>query len=111
LPYIEQNLSAVIFHDMGNVFASAGDIFPSLFRLSQKNVSSCRDVSSAATCDYNYFSHAVGGGLRYRTPIGPVRVDVGYNLNPTVFSIRTAGQQQTQTLRRINFFFSIGQTF
>jgi hypothetical protein len=40
-----------------------------------------------------------------------VRVDLGYNLNPTVFSIRTPGQEQTQTLRRINFFFSIGQTF
>jgi len=111
LPYVEQNLSAVIFHDMGNVFASAGDIFPSLFRLSQKNVSSCKDLSPTATCDFNYFSHAVGAGLRYRTPIGPVRVDVGYNLNPTIFSIRTPGQQQTQTLRRINLFFSIGQTF
>ena len=112
LPFLEQNLSAVIFHDAGNVFSSAVDIFPSMFRTSQRNVSSCRDLSPNATCDFNYFSHAVGGGLRYRTPIGPVRVDLGYNLNPTVFSIRTpASQAQAQTLKRFNFYFSIGQTF
>jgi outer membrane translocation and assembly module TamA len=27
-------------------------------------------------------SHTVGFGLRYKTPVGPVRIDIGYLLNP-----------------------------
>jgi outer membrane protein insertion porin family len=60
--------------------------------------------------------------LRYKTPIGPLRFDFGYNLNPTgyfqgtVFStnVPTTGQAlffETQHLRPFNFFFSIGQPF
>ena len=29
--------------------------------------------------------HAVGFGIRYRTPIGPVRVDLGFSINPPSF--------------------------
>ena len=32
---------------------------------------------------YDYTSQAVGVGIRYKTPIGPLRFDFGYNLNPT----------------------------
>ena len=32
---------------------------------------------------YDYTSQALGVGLRYKTPIGPLRFDFGYNLNPT----------------------------
>ena len=28
---------------------------------------------------------AVGFGLRYRTPVGPVRLDLGYSINPPYF--------------------------
>jgi outer membrane protein assembly complex protein YaeT len=101
LPFIGKDLSLVIFHDMGNVFESSSDLFPSLFRWSE------RTECSSTTCNFNYTSHAVGGGIRYRTPIGPVRFDVGYNLNPPVFPIGT----RTEVLHRVNFFFSIGQTF
>ncbi|HEX7962760.1 MAG TPA: POTRA domain-containing protein, partial [Terriglobales bacterium] len=83
LPIVGENLSAVIFHDAGNVYTSAGDIIPSLFRISQKDKDQCRNFADpTAKCDFSYTSHAVGLGLRYRTPIGPVRVDLGYNLNP-----------------------------
>jgi outer membrane translocation and assembly module TamA len=88
---------------MGNVFESSSDLFPSLFRWSE------RTECSSTTCNFNYTSHAVGGGIRYRTPIGPVRFDVGYNLNPPVFPI--GNQNRTEVLHRVNFFFSIGQTF
>jgi outer membrane protein insertion porin family len=54
-------------------------------------------------------SQAVGGGIRYRTPIGPVSLDLGYNLNPPAFPI--ASQNRSDTLKRLNFFFNIGQTF
>jgi len=60
-------------------------------------------------------SHAVGAGLRYHTPIGPVRVDVGYNLNPAIFPIRVVDinghPPHVETVHRFNFVFSIGQAF
>ena len=48
-------------------------------------------------------------GVRYKTPVGPVRFDLGYNFNPTRYPIQE--QDKVETLRHINFFFSIGQTF
>jgi len=108
LPFIGENLSPVLFHDMGNVFTSAGKIFPSLVKVSQNSKESCEQVPSTS-CDFNYVSHAVGLGLRYRTPIGPVRVDLGYNLNPPVFPVNQ--ENRFETLKRFNFYFSIGQTF
>jgi outer membrane protein insertion porin family/translocation and assembly module TamA len=49
----------------------------------------------------------VGPGLRYQTPIGPIRVDLGYQLNPNE-ALRAKGKEQT---RRFRFHFSIGQAF
>lgn len=111
LPFIGESISAVMFHDMGNVFSSTTDMFRSLFRTSQRFESTCASADPAvnSACDFNYMSHAVGAGIRYRTPIGPVRVDFGYNLNPPTFPVNRDGR--TETLKRFNFFFSIGQTF
>ena len=33
------------------------------------------------TNELNYFSNTVGFGLRYATPVGPIRIDLGYELN------------------------------
>jgi outer membrane protein insertion porin family len=72
---------------------------------------------------YDYTSHAVGVGVRYKTPIGPLRFDFGYNLNPTKYSQefsfpipntnpqKFASFLEPQHLRRFNVFFSIGQPF
>ena len=67
---------------------------------------------------YDYTSHGVGIGLRYKTPIGPLRFDFGYNLNPTryfqgTFDPTTHVQTgfETQRLHHFNVFFSIGQPF
>lgn len=109
LPYVNNNLSAVVFHDMGNVFTNASEIFSSFLRVTQRNKQFCEQTTGTAPCDFNYMSQAVGGGLRYRTPIGPVRVDVGYNLNPPAFPV--SDQNRFETLRHFNFFFSLGQTF
>jgi outer membrane protein assembly factor BamA len=109
LPWVGENVSAVIFHDAGNVFSTAGDLFSNLFRFSQRSKRQCQLVTSTAICDLDYTSHAVGAGLRYKTPIGPVRFDIGYNLNPPTFPVRSEGR--SETLKRFNFFFSIGQTF
>jgi outer membrane protein insertion porin family len=106
LPLAGNDLSAVVFHDMGNVFAKAGDVPGSFFRYSQPHRSSCL-APGTQTCSFNYLVHAVGAGARYRTPIGPLSLDVGYSLNPPAFPVSTG----FQNLRRFNFSFSIGQTF
>ena len=49
-------------------------------------------------------------GLRYKTPVGPVRFDVGYNFNPTRYPVQEK-RIRWKRLRHINFYFSIGQTF
>ena len=121
LPFVGSDLSFVLFHDIGNTFGTANEMWKNLARFSQRNQQSCRDYSSAtSTCDFSYMSQAVGTGVRYKTPIGPVRVDLGYNLNPPAFPVKApcAGVTGTCTaiphaeqVRSFNFFFSIGQTF
>jgi len=39
-----------------------------------------------------------GGGLGYYTPVGAIRFDVGYKLNPSVFDLRDAGDVLKATL-------------
>ncbi|MBI3896627.1 MAG: outer membrane protein assembly factor BamA [Acidobacteria bacterium] len=97
-PLWGQNLSGVLFHDAGNLFARLRDLS---FRPRQKEVG-----------DLRYISQAVGFGLRYQTPVGPVRFDLGYNLNPPQFRVQTEeGLSITQTLSRWQVLFSIGQSF
>jgi outer membrane protein insertion porin family len=119
LPYVQQNLSLVIFHDMGNVFPTGHDLFSNFFQWKQKNPGVCSITNNTPTpqnanCDFRFIAHAIGTGIRYKTPIGPVRVDLGYNLNPAVFPITTPiapTLPHSETMRHFNIFFSIGQTF
>jgi outer membrane protein insertion porin family len=129
LPFIQDNLSFAVFHDMGNVFTDGNHMLDSLLRWHQNKTlctqpansvfSTGAGASSAARCNYNYISHAVGVGVLYKTPVGPVRLDFGYNLNPTVFpgviQVSTSpvtyhfiGMKQASPY---NVYFSIGQTF
>jgi outer membrane protein insertion porin family len=73
---IKQGLGLVVFYDGGNVFPDVG----------------FHDFTSL-------YSNNVGLGLRYATPVGPVRIDLGHNLNPI------PGIKSTQ------YFVSIGQAF
>ena len=77
------NLGGVVFLDGGNVWA---DSFG--FKLG----------------DLRY---AIGPGLRYQTPVGPIRFDVGFQLNPTPDLIVNGSPQ----VRRFRLHFSIGQAF
>jgi len=54
------NFALAPFYDTGNVFARLKDV-----RLSG-------------------FSNTVGFGVRYKTPFGPLRVDLGFNLSPPI---------------------------
>ena len=116
-PLLGDNVGGVLFHDAGNVYSSLGNLS---FRVSQRNLQ-----------DFDYMVHAVGFGLRYRTPIGPVRVDVAYSINPPRFFGFKGSQQDLinagvnpcaiepgvpskcveQSVSHFQFFFSIGQTF
>jgi len=73
---IKQGLGFVVFYDGGNVFPTVG----------------FHDFTSL-------YTNNVGLGLRYATPVGPVRIDLGHNLNPV------PGVKSTQ------YFISIGQAF
>ena len=122
LPLTQDNLSFAIFHDMGNVFPKASDMVDHFFRWRQHNPGVCEHQDTYTQCDLNYISHAIGVGVHYKTPIGPVRLDVGYNLNPPVFpsfqtitnsvnNISTSTQFYPLHASHFNFFFSIGQAF
>jgi outer membrane protein assembly factor BamA len=126
LPYLGEGFGFAIFHDMGNVFTSGHDMLTGLMRWHQANPGQCLQFAPASTpynacvtkfnkSGYDYTSHAVGMGLRYKTPIGPLRFDFGYNLNPTVYPSGYTSNALTplipQHLRHFNLFFSIGQPF
>ena len=135
LPYFGNTVSFVIFHDMGNVFGSAGDAWVSAIRIHQPDRDQCKQPQAKGTppnfpnppgatistgptslCGFNYFSHAPGMGMRYHTPVGPVRLDFSYNLNPPIYPITYDYAHPTDVPHvgqagHFNFFFSLGQTF
>ena len=73
---IKEGLGAAVFYDGGNVYGPIG--------------------VSHFVGDY---TNTVGVGLRYSTPVGPVRIDIGRNLNPV------PGVKATQ------FYITLGQAF
>jgi outer membrane protein assembly complex protein YaeT len=80
---IRGKLSGVAFVDGGNVWRDPWDVQLSDLRW------------------------AAGPGLRYDTPIGPMRVDLGFQLNP----IEGLVIEGTQEKRKWRVHFSIGQAF
>lgn len=74
---IKKNLGIAAFYDGGNVFQHIG--FGHDF--------------------WSNYTNTIGIGLRYATPVGPVRIDIGHNLNGL------PGIKSTQ------FFLTLGQAF
>lgn len=115
LPYLGDNVGFALFDDTGNVYTTASSIFPSLARFHQPNVKTCYNIAvKQGICDFDYDSNAVGTGLRYKTPVGPIRLDFSYNLNPTVYPVILSYSGQPPYVGNsghFNFFFSIGQAF
>ena len=105
-PLLGDNVGGVLFHDMGNVYSNIKSMS---FRFRQRNIQ-----------DFDYMVHAVGFGIRYRTPVGPIRVDFSFSPNSPRFHgfqgtlDQLLANQGTLTDQRINqfqFHFSLGQTF
>jgi len=89
---IHKNLGFAVFYDGGNAFQPIG--FHNL------NFTDCgSNVVTGTTVPSNCFTSSVGAGLRYNTPLGPVRIDIGHNLNGI------PGIKSTQ------FFITLGQAF
>lgn len=55
--------------------------------------------------------YSTGGGIRYQTPIGPLRIDLAYVLNPTDADLDVLTGIQDVAGRRWRIHFSIGQAF
>jgi len=98
-------MGLVLFEDFGNVFSSL-----SVMRLFK--------VTQSSPTDFDYTEHAAGLGVRYQTPVGPVRFDVGYSPNPPRFqqctvsaSVCPAGSLEVLRLPYFQFFLSVGQSF
>jgi outer membrane translocation and assembly module TamA len=105
-PLIGDNIGGVLFHDFGNIYSRWSDIS---FRVSQKGLT-----------DFNYMVHAVGFGIRYKTPLGPLALDLAYSINPPRFNGLNGTYQQllfggatraVQSVSHFQFFFTIGQAF
>ena len=105
-PLYGDNVGAVLFHDAGNVYASLGDVS---FRFRQRNLQ-----------DFNYMVQNIGAGIRYRTPIGPIRMDLSFSPNaPRFYGLKGTLQEYlngsaTSTVQKINafqFHISLGQAF
>ncbi|MGC2696111.1 MAG: POTRA domain-containing protein [Candidatus Angelobacter sp.] len=76
MPLVGGPLGGAAFYDSGNVYTS----------VSLNNI-------------FSNFSHTVGFGLRYKTPVGPVRIDIGHLLNPP------------PGVKSLQFFVTLGQAF
>jgi outer membrane protein insertion porin family len=105
-PLIGDNISGVIFHDMGNVYSDLSKIS---FRYHQRDLN-----------DFDYMVHAAGFGIRYRTPVGPIRIDLAYSFNPPTFNglkgtyqdlLRGTAVPAIQRVSKFQFFINIGQAF
>ncbi|MGC1482328.1 MAG: POTRA domain-containing protein [Candidatus Acidiferrum sp.] len=131
LPYIGTQLGGALFYDGGNVYSRLDRI---TFRAySPKPVFVLQDPSlppsatnptlcvSNCTNELNYFAHTVGFGIRYATPVGPIRIDLGYQINRPFFVVpcvpsttavpTTPACFKGTQLPRLQIFFNLGSTF
>jgi outer membrane translocation and assembly module TamA len=115
-PLLGKNIGGVFFEDMGNIYSGFSNISLAYHQKSNQN--------------FDYAVQAPGFGIRYKTPLGPIRLDFAYALNPTRYVGYTGTVQQLITcadngqlnkiagcisqpeqLSHFTFSFSIGQAF
>jgi outer membrane protein insertion porin family len=125
LPFIGTALSGALFYDGGNVYSRLTRItFRSYSPKPIFNPANPTQCEFNCTNELNYFAHTVGLGFRYATPVGPIRIDLGYQINRPQFvtPICPAGvDTATCDLGKFGFkatrlpgfqiFFNLGSTF
>ena len=116
LPLIGSRASGGLFYDAGNVFSNFSQFSvrwappqPTLNQAATACLSNC-------TNELNYFSHTVGFEIRYHTPVGPVSIDLAYQLNPANFvnPVNSSVPNGPVTISRLpafQFFVNLGSTF
>jgi outer membrane protein insertion porin family len=122
LPFIGNRLGGAVFYDAGNVYANIHTITlrisPPSPVFSPGNPNVC---VTNCTNELGYFSHTLGFEFRYGTPIGPVALDLGYQLNPAKYLAQTGGTcpgtptsaclTNLTKLPPFQFFVNLGTTF
>jgi outer membrane protein assembly factor BamA len=125
LPFIGTRFGGAIFYDGGNVYSRLSrmtlrwtppePVFKTAYPGLPPGRFNPQQCLYNCTNELNYFSHTVGFGLRYGTPVGPIRIDFGYELNQPHFVIpcRNAAVfcQQATRLPKFQVFFNLGSSF
>jgi outer membrane protein insertion porin family len=125
LPIVGTSLGGALFYDGGNVYSRLSRINlrwsspEPVFKVAYpgKNPGRFNPTMCELNCtnELNYFSHTVGFGLRYATPVGPIRIDLGYALNRPEFVIpctkSVALCQEGTRLPKFQIFFNLGSSF
>ena len=114
LPFVGNHLGGAIFYDAGNVFSDIHHVSLRYSPLPPPLACTPGSGLLQSQCpNLNYFSHTIGWGFRYATPIGPVRIDLAYQLNPATFQFQLPNTTTIQTSRlpHFQFFFNIGSIF
>src|SRR5713226_8334992 len=133
LPFLGTSLGGAIFDDGGNVYSRLNRVsFHAMLpapTFALQNPTLPAGPTNVPVCvtnctnELNYFAHTIGLGVRYKTPVGPIRIDFGYQLNRLSFVIPipcpsnspncvigSLGQKGTQ-LPGFQIFFNLGSSF
>ena len=125
VPFVPSGLGGAFFYDGGNAYSRISrmtfrwspptPVFESAYPglpFSRFNPQHC---VYNCTNELNYFSHTVGFGLRYATPVGPIRIDLGYQINRPEIVIPCKNSavfcQQGTHLPHFQIFFNLGSSF
>ncbi|MBK8165790.1 MAG: BamA/TamA family outer membrane protein [bacterium] len=108
LPVLQKwGLATVVFVEGGNVWAELRDLQLRGFRL-RSEPGFPTDAGSTKDWDYRY---SVGTGIRFDTPFGPVRIDVGFPLKRVRYLSDYLGDEVDYRDPSAVWHFSVGYPF
>ena len=125
VPYAGTKIGGAIFYDGGNVYsridrvtlrwAPPKPVFVTAYPGQPPGRFNPTRCIYNCTNELNYFSHTIGFGLRYATPVGPIRIDLGYEINRAQFVIPCRDGallcQEGTRLPKLQIFFNLGSSF